>query len=85
MNTIDFSKREFKMVILEYGTLFGSFVIHGLCNFMFYYCNHDCWVVDVVVTCKGGIAWTMTNKCEMKLIYKLVATFPNGWALGCLL
>ncbi len=62
MNIIDLSKCEFKTVILDYGTLYGSSVIHGLCNFMFCYCNHDCWGVDVVATCKGGLVWTMTKK-----------------------
>ncbi len=77
MNTIDLSKCEFKTVILEYGTLFGSSVIHGLCNFMFCYRNHDCWVVDVVATCKGGLAWTMTKKCEMKLILQACYNFSQ--------
>jgi hypothetical protein len=61
MNIIDLSKCEFKTIILEYGTLFGSSMIHGFCNFMFYYRNHDCWVEDVIPTCKGGLAWTMTK------------------------
>jgi hypothetical protein len=78
MNTIDLSKCEFKTVILEYGILYGSFLIHGLCNFMFCYCSHDCWVVDVVATCKGRIARTMTKKCEMKLILQACYNLYSG-------
>ncbi len=57
-------------------------MIHGFCNCMFCYRNHDYWVVDVVVTSKGGFYLDndkqMWNEADFTSLLQL---FPMGGLL----